>query len=226
MNENGVAIPVNVTTEAGGSDTFNVRLDAEPSGTVTVNVNSLDPTEGITDVTSLTFDQSDWSVDKLVTVTGVQDSEYDPDNTYYIEVANASSTVQVEVTNVGDDDDMPPPGGSETESISYLPDGLDIPDNNPIGVISEIQFGNSHVISGLTVELNIDHPRTSDLTVNLYGPNDPLLLAPVRLTNFSGPNIVADFNTSSSDGTWTLELIDNKRRKEGTLDYWSITVDY
>jgi uncharacterized repeat protein (TIGR01451 family) len=65
------------TTEAGGSDTFSVVLDAAPAGTVIFDLAVDDPSEGSVAPAQLAFDASTWSVPQTVTVTGVDDP--DPD---------------------------------------------------------------------------------------------------------------------------------------------------
>jgi|GEM_PF-6978145 len=65
--------------------------------------------------------------------------------------------------------------------------------------------------------------RPLDLDVYLYGPdNGP----PVELFNFTGANNVPDFNGTSFLGDWTLKVCDRVKKKTGTLNRWSITVDY
>ena len=72
--------PTQLTFGEGGSDTYTVVLDTQPTGTVTVTVN--DPT-GNTDVTaeptSLTFTPDDWDSAQRVTVTAVRDSDVNTD---------------------------------------------------------------------------------------------------------------------------------------------------
>ena len=60
----------------GGSDTYTIVLDSEPTADVTVTIN--DPTDN-TDVTadpvSLTFSSTDWSTAQTVTVSAAQDAD-------------------------------------------------------------------------------------------------------------------------------------------------------
>lgn len=79
-------------TEKGTSTTFTVRLRTQPTGDVTVPVTSSDPSEGVTDVTSLVFGPGDWNVPKSVQVTGVDDDLDDGDVTYGIVLGKAVST--------------------------------------------------------------------------------------------------------------------------------------
>ena len=112
-------------------------------------------------------------------------------------------------------------GGTETYESLDTP--LSIPDNNPNGRSSDILV-DDHLISSMTVNLDISHRRSSDLEVYLYGPNpnDP----PIQLYNYTGDNVVTVFDGTQSLGLWTIEVIDTRRRRRGTLRSWSITIDY
>jgi len=80
------------TTEAGGTATFTVVLDSEPTANVTIGLSSSDTTEGTVLPTSLTFQPSNWDTPKTVTVTGVNDDLDDGDIAYTIVTAEASSS--------------------------------------------------------------------------------------------------------------------------------------
>ena len=101
-----------ITTEAGGTDTFTVVLDTQPTADVTIGLSSSDITEGTVLPVSLTFTSANWNTPQTVTVTGVDDSAVDGDITYNIITASASSTDtdynglnpnDVSVTNTDDD---------------------------------------------------------------------------------------------------------------------------
>ncbi len=62
------------TTESGGTATFTVRLESEPTGDVELDVASTDTDEGTAAPAVLTFTASDWSTAQTVTLTGVDDS--------------------------------------------------------------------------------------------------------------------------------------------------------
>ena len=62
------------TTESGGTATFTVALDSEPTGDVALDVASTDTAEGTVMPATLTFTSSDWSTAQTVTLTGVDDS--------------------------------------------------------------------------------------------------------------------------------------------------------
>ena len=101
-----------VTTEAGGTASFRVRLNTKPSEAVTLGLVSSDPTEGAIGVSSLTFTQSDWETWQTVTITGIEDLELDGDQPYFIETGTVVSAdpaydglnpIDVSVTNWDND---------------------------------------------------------------------------------------------------------------------------
>jgi hypothetical protein len=80
------------TTEAGGTDTFSVVLNSQPSADVTVAVASNDPTEASVSTATLTFTTANWNAPQIVTVTGVDDHVADGDQPYTIVLSPAVST--------------------------------------------------------------------------------------------------------------------------------------
>jgi hypothetical protein len=117
------------TTEAGGSDTFEVVLTGEPTADVTIGILSDNTSEGTVDKESLTFTPLDWYIPQTVIVTGVDDTIEDGNAAYTIETAPAISTDpdyhgldadDVSVTNQDDD--------STTLSLSV--DDLSIAEGN------------------------------------------------------------------------------------------------
>ena len=100
-------------TEAGGTATFTVVLDSEPTANVTIAVSSRDTTEGTVLPASLTFTAGNWNTSKMVTVTGADDNLDDGDVTWAVRVTPSSgdlkynppllSHVDVSVTTTDDD---------------------------------------------------------------------------------------------------------------------------
>ncbi len=80
------------TTEAGGTATFTVVLNSQPTANVTIGITSSDLTEGTVSPANLTFTSADWSTPKIITVTGVDDLANDGDVAYTINLANTVST--------------------------------------------------------------------------------------------------------------------------------------
>lgn len=81
-----------VTSETGGSTTFQVALNVPPKAIVSIPVSSSDTTEGTVAVSSLTFTPGNWNVPQTVTVTGVEDSFVDGHQTYSVVLGPATST--------------------------------------------------------------------------------------------------------------------------------------
>lgn len=78
------------TTEAGGTASFTVTLEAPPSDTVTLPLDSNDPGEG-TVPANIVFTPGNWDTPQVVTVTGVNDDEDDGDQSYQIRTRAAQS---------------------------------------------------------------------------------------------------------------------------------------
>ena len=105
-----------VTTEAGGTASFTVVLNTQPTASVTIGLSSSDTTEGTVSPASLTFTTANWNSTQTVTVTGVDDAVADGNQPYSIVTASASSgdlgynglnPADVSVTNT---DNEPSPG--------------------------------------------------------------------------------------------------------------------
>ncbi|WP_246052086.1 beta strand repeat-containing protein [Leptospira idonii] len=106
-----------VTTEAGGTAFFTVRLGSEPTSIVTIPLSSSNTAEGTIAVTQVQFDANCpgadcWSTPKVVTITGVDDFITDGNIVYTIITDPAVSAdtnynnmnaSNVSVTNMDDD---------------------------------------------------------------------------------------------------------------------------
>ncbi|SVC11937.1 uncharacterized protein METZ01_LOCUS264791, partial [marine metagenome] len=79
------------TTEAGGTASFTVVLDTEPTDDVSIGITSSDNTEGAVSAATLTFTNQNWSTAQTVTVTGADDNAVDGDITYTAITTPASS---------------------------------------------------------------------------------------------------------------------------------------
>ncbi|MBD1899508.1 DUF4347 domain-containing protein [Trichocoleus sp. DQ-A3] len=100
------------TTEAGGTATFTVKLNSQPTANVTLGLTSSDTTEGTVSSPSLTFTANNWNIAQTVTVKGVDDALVDGNIAYNIITAPSVSTdlnynklnpVDVAVTNIDND---------------------------------------------------------------------------------------------------------------------------
>src|SRR5439155_605582 len=101
-----------VTTEAGGTATFTIVLNSQPTGDVAIGLSSSTPGEGQPTPANLTFTAANWNVAQTVTVTGVDDAVDDGDVSYSIATAaavssdplyNGSNPADVTATNTDND---------------------------------------------------------------------------------------------------------------------------
>jgi gliding motility-associated-like protein len=82
----------NLTNENGGTGSFSIVLDSQPTADVTINLNSSNTGEGTISASSLTFTQSNWNTPQIIMVTGVDDDLADGSQEYQIITANVTSS--------------------------------------------------------------------------------------------------------------------------------------
>ena len=91
----GVTItPLNqdfITTEAGGSASFDIVLESKPIANVSFGMTSSNNSEGSLANDRIIFTPNTWNVPKTISVTGVDDAVADGDTVYQIIVSNATS---------------------------------------------------------------------------------------------------------------------------------------
>jgi len=98
------------TTEAGGTATFTIKLNSEPTATVSIGISSSNTAEGTVSPSTVSFDSGNWNTAQTVTVTGVNDDVDDNNQAYTIVTAAATggdyagfNPPDVSVTNNDDD---------------------------------------------------------------------------------------------------------------------------
>ncbi|HEY0715265.1 MAG TPA: hypothetical protein VGF45_21475, partial [Polyangia bacterium] len=100
-----------VTTEAGGTASFTVALNAQPTAGVSISITSSNTAEGTVDKASLTFTSMNWSTTQTVTITGANETADDGDVAYTITTGAMVSTdasfsgVAVDDVSVSNTDD-------------------------------------------------------------------------------------------------------------------------
>src|SRR6185295_3925297 len=80
------------TSETGGTDTFTVVLNSQPTANVTIALSSSNTAEGTISASSLTFTTANWNTPQTVTITGVNDAVDDGDVAYTVVTAAATSS--------------------------------------------------------------------------------------------------------------------------------------
>lgn len=134
------------TSEGGGTISFSVVLDTQPTGTVTIAISSTDTGEGTLGVTELQFLPANWDQPQYVTVTGVDDADDDGDVLYTVLLDAAfgggyDGVDPIDVLVINIDDDSSAASGS-ISGHSWL--DLDFSDSRSAGDIPA---------SGVTIRL-------------------------------------------------------------------------
>lgn len=105
---------------------------------------------------------------------------------------------------------------------------LDIPDNKPAGISSEIEVKQPGIAETIEVEVDITHSYIGDLVVKLIAPDQTAIL----LHNQQGgstDDLHKRYSASalvgkSIKGIWQLQISDLSSRNAGTLNYWKLKI--
>ncbi len=117
---------------------------------------------------------------------------------------------------------------AEEESFEWSGDEGAIPDNDPDGLVAEIEVDGSGIIENLETEVWIEHTFNGDLEIELTHPEgDTVTLREADAT--PGMDIidtydVEEFIGMESEGTWELKVTDTAAFDEGDLVYWYLTI--
>jgi large repetitive protein len=166
------------TDEGGGTATFTMALDSQPTGDVTIGLTTSDASEGTVEPSSLTFTSANWSTAQTATVTGQDDFLADGNVAYAVITGNALST-----DLYYDDFD---PGNVQVTNT----------DNDTFGVrVSAISGETDEDGATATFTIALDSEPTADVTIALSS-SDPtegtITTASITLTpgNWSTPQTV------------------------------------
>jgi len=152
------------TSEEETQVAFTVVLNSQPTADVTIDLASDDDTEGIVSIASVTFTTSNWDSPRNVTVTGVDDTESDGDQTYHIVTSAAVSddpdydgllVDDVELQNL--DDGEVPPGPPTLSWVHTDENGVD-PDSGGKGTLFtfHVKYTSPADLAPVTHDLKID----------------------------------------------------------------------
>jgi hypothetical protein len=204
------------TTEAGGSVTFQVRLQSQPRNPIEIPVASSNTTEGLVGPASLTFTSANWNVDQTVTVTGVDDSVQDNTQAYYVTVGPVSSgdavyqalaANQLSFTNTDDDVagiTVTPTSGLGTTEAGGTATFSVVLNSRPTSEVT-VAYGTSDVdeISLSTTVLTFAPDNWSvPQVVTVTGVDD-------RVADGNQPFTLVFANTSSSDPNYDARALAN-----------------
>ncbi|MFA8433533.1 MAG: choice-of-anchor D domain-containing protein [Marinifilaceae bacterium] len=188
--------------ESGTSDSFTVKLDAEPLSDVVFNVSSGDTDEVTVDKSTLTFTNANWSTKQTVTVTGVNDNLADGSQTTDITISvNAASSQDlfdgledqtVSVTTTDDDANFTLSKTTASVAESGITDEFTVVLNGAPS--SDVVLS---VTSGDTGEATVDQATLTFTSGNWNSPQ--------KVTVTGANDILVDGNQSS---TITLSVVD------------------
>ena len=163
-----------VTTEDGGSATFEVVLTQQPEYDVTIGISSSDTGEGTVSTPSLTFTPDNWDVPQPVTVTGVDDAEFDGDVAYTVDFDPAQSADPDfdgldagKLGLVNQDNDTVTATYANSTPVTLN----DLKGKTPGVTTSTISVADSGSVVDLNVQLDISHTADEDLDVTLIAPD-------------------------------------------------------
>jgi len=215
-------------SETGTSQTFTVVLDSQPTGNVVFALSSADTGEATVSPVTLTFTTSNWNSAQTVTVTGVDDTASDGNQTTNVTVAvNDSSTTdstydalgdQAVVVTTADDDSagvtVAASGGDTTVTEAGGTDTFTVvltaePDSNVVISVTSGDTGEATVsASSLTFTTgNWDSAQTITVT----GVNDDIIDGSINTTiTLAVVDASSDNNFDPlSDQTVTAATADN-----------------
>jgi len=138
--------------ESGTTDTFTLVLDSKPASNVVMTVSSSDTGEVTVSPTTLTFTSSNWDTAQTLTLTGVEETLIDGDQT-------SSITLSVDDAN---SDDQYDPLADKTVSVTTG-------DNDSPGIIptpSSLTISEPNGTGSFTIKLNTIPSGSANVTIN------------------------------------------------------------
>jgi predicted transcriptional regulator len=192
-------------TEAGSTATFTAVLDAQPATDVVLSVSSADTGEVTVSPAQLTFTSSNWNAAQTVTVTGVDDSLTD---------GNQTTAVTVSIVDASSDNTFDPLADQTVTVTTSDNDSPGISTTESDGSTGTTETGGT---DSFTVVLNTQPP--SDVVASVVSSDTgEVTVAPAQLT-FTASNwntaqtvTVTGVDDTAVDGnqntTITLAVID------------------
>ncbi len=119
----------------------------------------------------------------------------------------------------------PDPDPDPVEKSYTNGDRVDIPDNQPEGIVSTIVVPDDFKVGSLQVELDINHTYVGDLEVVLSHAGRSYTLwdrAGGSAENIQDTFSAAGFNQLEAAGEWTLTISDNAGADVGRLNSWTL----
>ena len=145
----------------------------------------------------------------------------------------AASCDGSQLTGISGDFTTPAVAADTSHTLTAQP-GTPIPDKDPRGVISQLDFDVPGAVRAVTVSVNISHEFRGDLQITVTSPAgtsvvlrepdaDPGvdLVTSYDLTSAPALNVLVG---QPAQGAWTLKVADLQRLSTGVLRSWALTV--
>lgn len=224
----GVTVdPLNglVTNEGGGTDTFTVVLDSEPTANVTITISSSNTAEGTVSLGTLTFTSGDYSTPQQITVTGVEDTELDGDQAYTLDISTTSTDgnyngLATQVSAINEDNDIPvvsvtasDPNASETgPDAGTFTISLDRVNNTGSNFVVNFNLSGDSALEGTdydAIGTSVSIPNgSSSASVTINPVDDEVVEGDETVDLTLQPNTAYSVDTSGND-TASLTIADN-----------------
>ncbi len=177
-----------VVTE-GGTNTFQVRLSAQPGAATTVNLATSDAGAATLSAASLSFDAGSWNTPRTVTVTGVSDPDTAPESVTFTLSGAGMADVTVAAT-VTDDD---------TQAILVTPSTRTINEgtSNTVSVTLQFQPTGNYMVMVTSANPAVAAVSPASLTFNAGNYQNPQA---VTISGAQDANAVGNSTTVSLTG--------------------------
>ena len=105
-------------------------------------------------------------------------------------------------------------------------------DHNKAGLEDTISVPNNFILETVQVKVNVTHPRSGEIGVELTSPSGTKSILmninnSLLFDNDSNLNITLSSNAfygESSQGDWTIKIIDGRSGNQGTLNRWDLNL--
>ena len=156
-----------VTVFEGGTGTYAVQLDTEPTGTVTVTIHDpTDNTDVTTDPGTLTFTNLNWNTPQTVTVTAAEE----------VDVVDDTASVTHSVS------------GADYADVSAPGVTLNVTDNDKAGVFISSTFHAVVDVCEYTYSVNLLTQPSGDVTITIGDPSNTDVTADPEALTFTQDN--------------------------------------
>jgi hypothetical protein len=230
----GVTVTAGVltTTEAGGTASFTVVLNSEPTADVNIPVVSGTPTEGAITAPAggtLTFTALNWNIAQTVTLTGQNDAVQDGDQTYAIHlgpIVSADATYSViplaDLSATNTDDDIAgitvsPLGGLSTNEGGATATFTVVLNSQPTGPVALALSSNDlteATVAPAALTFTVDNWNVAQ-TVTVTGQDDAVDDRNQTFAILIGPAVSTDGNYD----TMTVPNVTGTNTDDDTFGY-------